>query len=473
MMKKDHKIENIIKPLVVGICLLLTGCGTIGIAREATFESAYENTPEQEEPAADVFISSARGVVETVDQEAGTITVYLLDRREERTFHYDAATVVEDKYGSALTMVQLMPGEITDITYNDELEKAGSVKASADAWNYDDMVKYNLNLGNSSASIGDSTYRIDEHIKVFSENKQIELNQILNQDVLTFRGIGHNIVSIVVEKGHGYLDLINDEAVQGGWIEVGQAVIQQISPETFLTVPEGSYKVRLTANGIEEAREVTIKRNQEAVLDLGDIEVKQPENGKVVFTVTPDTATVFVDDVEIDASRTVLLPFGLHQVTASASGYDKLSQYVNVEGEKTTVKIALEETVEVTVSGNSSQSEGNNTITIEAPGGAEVYQDNLYMGFAPVTYKKTAGSHTITLRKTGYISKSYTIEVQDDGRDVKYSFPDLEPESNAVTVSGNNSTVSGNSSNDGDKTTTVSGNSSTVSGNNGTVSGNN
>ena len=91
------------------------------------------------------------------------------------------------------------------------------------------------------------------------------------------------------------------------------------------------------------------------------------------------------------------------------------------------------------------------------------------MGIAPVTYKKTEGSHTITLRKTGYVTKSYQIEVTDDDRDLVYSFPELvsETESDGETVSGN--TVSGNSS---EKSGSSSSNADTVSGNQSDVSGN-
>ena len=63
------------------------------------------------------------------------------------------------------------------------------------------------------------------------------------------------------------------------------------------------------------------------------------------------------------------------------------------------------------------------------------------MGLAPVTYTKTAGSHTITLRKEGYVTRSHDIEIADDNRDVTYSFPDLEPQ-NGSSVSGNS--ISGN-----------------------------
>lgn len=85
--------------------------------------------------------------------------------------------------------------------------------------------------------------------------------------------------------------------------------------------------------------------------------------------------------------------------------------------------------------------------------------------------RKHQADHTITLRRQGYITRSYNIEVPDDDKDVTYSFPDLELE-NSNTVSGNSvsgNTVSGNSlkdkssqDNKKDKDT-VSGN--TVSGN--------
>jgi hypothetical protein len=218
-------------------------------------------------------------------------------------------------------------------------------------------------------------------------------------------------------------------------------------------------------NSINETREVSIERNRETVLDLSDIEVPQPVNGRVVFSIYPETASVYVDGTYVDTSYTVRLSFGLHQITASADGYDTVSQYFNVEGDTTTVKMNLGEATDTTVSGNSLTGESSHTITIQSPEGVEVYQDNLYMGIAPVTYTKSTGSHTITLRKEGYITRSYQIEVEDDDRDLVYSFPELTEgtDEDSSTVSGN--TLSGNTVSDSDSTdeTTVSGN--TVSGN--------
>ena len=144
----------------------------------------------------------------------------------------------------------------------------------------------------------------------------------------------------------------------GGWIEVGQAVISQITQEMLLTVPEGSYQVRLTAGDVDETREVTIKRNEENVLDLGDIELKVPVNGQVSLVISPSTATVRIDDVTVNAAYAVRLPFGIHQITASADGYDTVSEYFEVTGENTRVKLTLGRAAEEdTVSGNSTKEE--------------------------------------------------------------------------------------------------------------------
>lgn len=456
-------------PIVACVCsLLLNGCSSIGLAQESTFESAYENGPE-EEPV-DIYTSSATVIVQAVDAENKTVTVHMIERNEGRTFNYNGATSVQDKYGSIMSMVQIMPGDIADIQYNGELEKIGSMTLSENAWRREEISRYNLDIGNDSASIGEESFSMSSNVQVFSDGRQIDADQIIHQDVLSFQGMGSSIMSITVDQGHGYLKLENDEAVIGGWIEIGQTLISRISPDMLFTVPEGSYTVRFTGNGVEETREVTIERNKETVLDLGDIEIPQPEKGLVTVKVTPASAKVLIDENPVEITYPVRLSVGIHQITASASGYDTVSEYFQVDGESMTVSLELGET-KTTVSGNGifNRDEEDAKITIQAPADVEVYQDNLYMGIAPVTYKKTAGSHVITLRKEGYITRSHDIDVPDDDKDVMYSFPDLEPQKSggSGTVSGNSisdNSVSGNSIDSNTQTSnSVSGN--TVSGN--------
>ncbi len=478
-MKKRWNNKNSIKCLIVSMCLFLTGCGTIGLAREATFESAYENVPE-EEPV-NIFTSQSYGVVQEMDVEEGTVTFYLVDRKEERTLFYDTATIVQDRYGSSLTMEQLTLGEVVDITYNSELEKLGSVMLSLAGFSYDGISNYSFDEEKRTVQILGEIFELGSNPIVFSGDQRMEINQILKGDIISFKGIGREIVSITVNNGHGYLYLTNHEALIGGWIEVGQTSIYRIEENMLLTVPEGDYRVRLTADDIEEYRDVTIERNKEATIDLQNIAVDKPEMGIVSFSVFPKEAQVFVNDDEIDASYTVRMPLGIYKVTVTAEGYASKSEYFEVAEGKTIIKMSLNEEEESTVSGNKAKEAGA-TITIQMPEGAEVYQDNLYMGIAPLTYNKTAGTHSITLRKPGYITGSYQIVVEDDDKDLYYAFPDLEPESSSSTVSGNSLSESTSKASDTttQSTSTVSGNDAaknsakeTVSGNGQSVSGNN
>ena len=461
-MEKRNRLKNQIKIFLCAFSLILTGCSTIGLAQDATFESAYENVPEEE--AVDIYISQSTVVIESVNELEGTVTAYLTDRNESRTFTYNGACTVADKYGNPMSMAQLKAGDIADFAYNSELERVGRINLTADAWSQETIRKYALNVKGRNVTIGEEVYSLSESAKAFSGGQAITLEEILRDDVLSFHGRGNTILSITVDKGHGYLNLTGEDNFLGGWIEVGQTLISSIQPDMLFTVPEGTYAVRMTVGDVEEIRLVTIERNKETVLDLSDVEFPQPVNGRVVFQIVPEDAEVYVDDQAIDTDLVVRLPFGIHRVTAEAAGYDTLSEYFEVEGELTTVKMSLTEGSSVSGNTVSGYEKDEPTITIDVPQDVEVYEDNLYKGIAPVTYEKTAGTHTITLRKTGYITKSYEIQVPDDNMDVTYSFPALNAEG---TVSGNDINSNSDSSDSVSDNSTVT---SSVSGN--TVSGN-
>lgn len=307
---------------------------------------------------------------------------------------------------------------------------------------------------------------------------------IVNKDILTFSGIDHEIYSIKVQKGHGYLRLSNDQALVGGWIEVGNTVIQQITENMLLAVPEGSYQVFLSNGNAQCTKEVTIERDKEVVLDVGDLEIIADKTGKILFSVNPSDATVNIDGEAVDISQEVELTYGIHRISLEAEGYQSLTKYIQVGSAYASISFTLEaedeeETEEESEDSkdnkdsenNNESSEVENAVTgnrvyIDGPQDVEVYLDGNYIGISPVNFKKVTGSHTITLRKTGYQAKSYTVYLYDDGQDITYSFTDLEPEY-YDTVSGNRSSSSRNrTSSSGDTTEskdTVSGN--TVSGN--------
>lgn len=468
------RLSGILTAIMI-MALVITGCtseaSNIGYAKEDNQKKIGTEFVVAEVGSYD---SADTAVVLSLDEEIKYITFMNIATGKQYTLTYDGTTYVEDKYEGPMTMSQIRAGDIVDITFLKGKKRLASVQLSPQAWVYNGVENYDLGGINKTATIGSNTYSLPDDVVVISEGQRKEVMDIVDKDVLTISGIGHNIYSISVEKGHGYLRLSNDSALIGGWIEVGNAVIQQITENMLLAVPEGSYQVALSNGNSSSVKEVIIERDKEVILDVGDVVKEEDKTGKILFSVDPSTATVSVDGEVIDISDEVELSYGIHKVHMEADGYQTLTKYIQVGSSYASISFTMEEgkadEEDNSVSDNNSSNDVENAVTgekvyIDAPKDVEVYLDGSYVGVAPVNFAKVTGSHTITLRKTGYESRSYTIYLYDDGQDVTYSFADLVP--TGETVSGNSSVTSSrstsststsSSSTSSDTTKTVSGN---------------
>jgi hypothetical protein len=206
----------------------------------------------------------------------------------------------------------------------------------------------------------------------------------------------------------------------------------------------------ISNRGFTASRKVTIERNKEISIDLGGEEVEEVWTGMVIFTVSPAEAKVYIDGELTDISGVVELEFGLHQIVCEAEGYDTISQYIKVSQDIASISITME--VARTDTSNDNSVSGNDLVAgstrvyIDYPIDVEIYVDGVYMGLSPLYFEKKAGSHSITLRREGYITKSYTVYLDDDDNDVTYSFSALERniETGEETDTDNDHSVSGN-----------------------------
>lgn len=449
------------------------------------------------------------------DEKEKTLTFFNLEKGRNYTLSYDGTTSFYDKYDSALALSQVQEGSIVDITFLKNSKKLNTLQVSKEAWSNTKVKQFEINEGKRNMRIGSDIYKFTQDLVIIQDQKQMELMDINAVDVLTVNGIGTSIYSVQIEQGHGYLRLSGDEYVIGGWIEVGQSLIQEITEGMLLTVPEGTYDVVVSNKNYNTVEKVTINRNEETTLDLSGIEGEEAKIGKVLFSVTPADAVVYVDGEEVDISKAVELEYGIHQLMVKAEGYKTSTSYLKVGEESAGISVVLDKADEddedskdkedsdsqkddadskendkdssdskensdnsgekdsdknKTEGGSSTEEEksgdedskdgdsvsdgdkdseddsddkpgdtsGNTSgdtsttnyykVYIDNPEGVEVYLDGNYVGIAPVSFEKVAGTHVITLRKSGYLTRSYTISVDKEKRDASYSFVDLDPE---------------------------------------------
>lgn len=481
MLKKHRRISEAVTVLTM-TALILTGCTS-----EASSISSAKGKAEDEGVVDTGFTLSTVGsydsadtaVVLSTDEANKAVTLINMETGKQYTLYYDGTTYVQDKYDGPMTISQIEPGDVVDVTFLKGKKKLASIKLSPEAWVYDAVHNYDLAGANRTASIGSQSYSLPESVVVLSEGQRVDKAEVVSQDVVTISGIEHKIYSVSVDKGHGYLRLKNDQPLLGGWIEVGNSVIRQITEDMLLVVPEGTYQVTLTNNNISCVKNIVVERNKEVVLDVSDVEIAEDATGKILFSVTPETAKVSVDGKPVDISKVVELPYGIHRVEASASGYDTLTKHIQVGSEYATISFTLEETRKEdrdsvsensvtrdpwkyedtyapadissvsdntlsSVSENALGTSNNNKVYVDSPKGVEVYLDGNYVGLSPVRFTKTAGRHEITLRKNGYESKTYTIYLENDKKDETYSFSELvKITSNNGTSSDGNATIPG------------------------------
>ncbi|MGN0330318.1 MAG: PEGA domain-containing protein [Kineothrix sp.] len=468
---KKPEIKKTISLVIAVLFVLTAGLAAAGLMtgeknRETMGEAAeekYESGFVISEPGS--FDSEDTAVVKEIDSAAGSITLMNIETGRYYTLSYDGTSMIRDKYGNAMAMSQAAGGDIVDVTFMKSKKTLTSMQISDSAWVLENVEKYSFNALSRGAEVGSGVYSLENNPVVVSEGREAALEDIVKGDVVSIRGVGNSVYSVVVESGHGYLRLSDDEYLKGGWIEVGQSVIQEITRDMLLVVPEGTYDVHITAPGIDVTKPVTVYRNQEVTLDVSDVRPEEPKAGRIIFTVKPSSAVISIDGKEADISVPVELEYGLHQMVAEAEGYETVTRFIRVGEEMANINITMDEAVEPTpsrkeentVSVSANELSGYYKVYIDSPSDVEVYLDNIYVGVSPVSFKKEAGTHTITLRKTGYVTKSYTVQVDDTEKDVTYSFTDLVKE-NSTTGTGSSSTGSGSSS--GSSSSTGRGNSS-------------
>lgn len=434
--------------LMVILAVLLTACknplsgkenGEAGESDTESRDTGFVVTGPYSYDSADTAILVDR------DEKEGTVSFLNLDLGKQYTLSVDGTTRFYDKYGDSISLSQVQTGDIVDVTFLKPKKHLTTLQLSPSAWSFTNVEKYEFNMVRNEVSIGSEVYKLNSNTQYLSEDRKMDSMDLNPSDVLGFQGIDNQVLTVRVEKGHGYLRLANDENFIGGWIEIGQSQIQKISEDMLVLVPEGSYQVNISNKGGGGTKSVVINRNEETTLDIGDLEIPEPQYGMVLFSVDPSSTEIYIDGSKVDISEPVSLLYGIHQMIARAEGYQSVTQYIRVAQESAGINVVLdanagEEEEESTSASESSAATATDyyKVYVDAPEGAEVYLDGNYVGISPCSFKKTTGAHVITLRRTGFETRSYTVQIDEEEKDLSYSFADL--------VSDAGSSVSGNSS---------------------------
>ena len=487
-------IEKVIIPVI--IIMIITMLGIYYISKEYEKQQAQKRQEQLKEEALASKEKDPVGDKEMVyksiamlvgrNDEEHKLKFITVDADKLFELEYTGKTPILGKHGNNLTIDEIPLGEILDVSYSIHSKELVELKISSEAWTFSDVTKFEIDEDGGKMLIAGSTYKLPKTAVVSYKDKLATFMDVTNVDTLTVKGYGRKVCSVIVDRGHGYVRLLNDSYFEGGWIEIGQDIVKKVTEEMLIPVPEGNYHVRLTNRGYAAEEDVVIERDKESVIDLADVDIKEVAIGHVEFLIDPDYAQLYVDGQMTEYGERVALQFGVHSIHVELAGYKSVDTNIRINDKYANVEITLEEdttdssttnrmgpptvtptptptptaavtpaetvssatstdnkipilthpsTTAVAPSTSTSTSASTSTadvisntrkMYVEAPEGAEVFIDGIYVGIAPIScIKPESGSHVITLSKNGHVTKSYTISVSGDDRDVTLSFSDL------------------------------------------------
>lgn len=447
--------KKIVWGIMFFIMVAVTGCGT---SETSTFRDGRNITKIESTTSVDETTKVGNsqplhfGVVVDLNQEEKTITVLDINTNGEETFFYSGGTDVRDKYDQVISMSQIELGEIVEAYYVNKSNKLDKLFISGDAWENRRVSNLILDRDNKSMKIGSETFRYNPNLVIISEDKLIELIELNDKDELIVKGYNGYIHSIIISKGHGYISLDNEDFFIDGIVSLGNEIALPIKEDMLIVATEGSYNLQVTKNGIGGTKRVVVKRDQETSIDIGDLKGEAVLMGSISFIIEPVDATLNISGKIYEFDELVELPFGVYKMMVKADGYVNFSgdlvvnetfsrrsiHLASENGQKTetsTTETNITEIESVEIETNNKSEVETMTmpeipnvfskINLEEPRGAEAYFDGVYKGVIPVSFAKENGTHSVILKKAGYETKTYSVNIPEGDEDVQLNFPGM------------------------------------------------
>ncbi|MFT4144964.1 MAG: PEGA domain-containing protein [Mobilitalea sp.] len=399
-------------------------------------------------------------IVKAIDYDNKLITLHDVEAQRIVELSYTGGTDIRDKYDKIIAMSQMKTGMMVDALYQEEQNKLLKMNISSKAWEYIGVSNFTIDQGAKMMKIASSKYRFTNDVLVLNDLEEVSLSTLTEQDELTVRGYEEIIYSIIVTRGHGTVVLEDYDTLLGSEITIGYEAVQQITEDMELNVREGEFNLTVDTGDYSATKRVTVLRNEVNRVSLSDLAPETIRIGKVIFKITPFGADLYIDGDLFSYAEPIELPYGDHSIKVTNGGYTAYQGTLTIDSAGKTVKIDLpksqsseQATVEETegTSTDTTDDTSNGTtdsenesgtedgsedfdfdsehlIYVQEPIGASVYIDGVYQCTAPGSFKKIIGTHVITFIRDGYVTKSYTVEISDDGVDAYFTFPALQAE---------------------------------------------
>ncbi|PKM69226.1 MAG: hypothetical protein CVU95_01190 [Firmicutes bacterium HGW-Firmicutes-2] len=395
--------------LIVGVTVLALILG--GKDKKNDKPSEVETPTDIEEMASSGEYERAMAVVKYVDTNTGKLMVYDIEALKTITLVMDSSIDIKNEYGTDIALSQINVGDMIETKYDIKTLKPENVRITAVTWQRRDVSNMVVDQENRTIRIGNEVYTYTEELVTFKDGSPFAITDLSPADEAIVKGYKNQVWSIIVINGHGTITLINHESFIGGQIEVGKKISKLVEAEMTMPISAGVYDVVVSKDNMSPyVSQVMVEEGQNITLDLS---TAQPKVGTVEFVLSQENVKIYIDDVLLQSNEPSMLSFGNYRIRAEKENFETWEGNLILNQAYLRFRIDLERKASF--------------LFIQEPAGAEAYLDAAFIGVIPTSTPYTPGNHTITLRRTGYVTASFSFSWEDDGKDKNLVLPELVP----------------------------------------------
>lgn len=354
--------------------------------------------------------------IDTSDEKASTITFKNLKNDTVNTVNITDKTI----FPKATAAENIKVGDLYTYVF-DKDKNLKELKSCENAWSFSDTgVTVNktaklVKFGYESKEHKDTSYKYDESvISVRDKNGNDKtLDDIDVMDTVKVTGYNNGVVdkifSIVIEKGHGTLELRNINNIKNPAVTIDNEEVSVDTDKPVIDLSEGTHTVVIKGKNISDiTKEFSVSSAEPYVLDLSKVIVN---TGALTVYSNVNDYTLYINDKEYDEDQSILLPYGEYKVRAVKDGYQNYSTSVTIDADQNTVRVKLQKLNQ------------SGIVTLTAtPADAEIYIDDNYVGKGTAKVQLALGSYVAKAVCPGYSSQSKQINVSVDGQEISGSF---------------------------------------------------
>lgn len=334
--------------LTISFVLLLAGCGAADQSTISMDPSMQVTVPE--DPAGDEAPDEGTlaqmpktgeeiFLVMSIDTKKRLIGLGLPDSARTIQYGYSKATQILDDHGQFMSAGKLTPGRAVTLGALDDEAKLTVIQLAEEAWYQENITRFSIDPSIGMLTIGDTKYRYGDHLRVFSGDQEISLEQVGENDVISVQGLEKQILSVQVTTGHGTIALTNTDLFEGGWISLGTKIYAKVTPDMLLEVPEGTYELSVANDGYGDSKTVEVERAQITTVDLNEYKGEGPKTCMVTFEIHVEGAQLFINGDPVDYEDPVELRYGVYQLTVIADGFETWERQLVIHSKEATIQI--------------------------------------------------------------------------------------------------------------------------------------